>query len=215
MLIHKNFAKFLTTLGTASMQINEDRNWEALYQTNDTQWDHGEASPGLVDYLLEQSGIPLGQALVPGCGHGHDARALAQAGWMVTGLDIAPSSIPMAKRLADEESLNINYLIGDFLRDKPYQKFDLVFEHTLFCAIQPSQRSDYVKALRGWLKPEGLYLAVNYMITEDNGEPPFCTTSEELDKRFGESFDLLRRWTPRSYESRTGKELMNKWQMRS
>ncbi|MBT5620017.1 MAG: thiopurine S-methyltransferase, partial [Verrucomicrobia bacterium] len=33
------------------MQINKDRDWEALYQANDTFWDHGEASPGLVDYL--------------------------------------------------------------------------------------------------------------------------------------------------------------------
>ena len=27
------------------MQINEDRDWEALYQANDTFWDHGEAAP--------------------------------------------------------------------------------------------------------------------------------------------------------------------------
>ncbi len=33
------------------MQINEDRDWEALYRADDTFWDHGEASPGLVDYL--------------------------------------------------------------------------------------------------------------------------------------------------------------------
>jgi hypothetical protein len=88
-----------------------------------------------------------------------------------------------------------------------------VFEHTLFCAIPPGRRGDYAKALRGWLKPGGLYLAVNYMITEDNGEPPFSSTAAELDERFGGSFELLRRWTPRSYESRTGKELMNEWRM--
>ncbi len=196
------------------MQINEDRDWEALYQANDTFWDHGEASPGLVDYLAANSSLPLGQALVPGCGRGHDARALAQAGWAVTGLDLAPSSVPLAKHLADEERLPIDYRIGDFLSDEPHQPFDIVFEHTLFCAIPPTRRSDYVQALRSWLKPGGLYLAVNYMITEDNGEPPFSTTTAELDERFGEPFELLRRWTPRSYESREGKELMNEWKMK-
>ena len=52
------------------------------------------------------------------------------------------------------------------------------------------------------------------MITDDNGEPPFSTTTTELDERFGETFELLRRWTPRSYESREGKELMNEWRLR-
>ena len=196
------------------MQINEDRDWEALYQANDTFWDHGEASPGLVDYLAANSSLPLGQALVPGCGRGHDARALAQAGWAATGLDLAPRSVPLAKRLADEERLPIDYRIGDFLSDEPHKLFDLVFEHTLFCAIPPVRRDDYVQALRRWLKPGGLYLAVNYMITEDNGEPPFSTTTAELDERFGEPFELLRRWTPRSYESREGKELINEWRFR-
>jgi SAM-dependent methyltransferase len=196
------------------MQINENRDWEALYQANDTFWDHGEASPGLVDYLAANSSLPLGQALVPGCGRGHDARALAQAGWAATGLDLAPSSVPLAKRLADEERLPIDYRIGDFLSDEPHKLFDLVFEHTLFCAIPPVRRDDYVQALRRWLKPGGLYLAVNYMITEDNGEPPFSTTTAELDERFGEPFELLRRWTPRSYEGREGKELINEWRFR-
>mgnify|MGYP002526737564 CR=1 FL=1 len=93
------------------MQINEDRDWEALYQANDTFWDHGEASPGLVDYLAADPALPPGQALVPGCGRGHDARALAKAGWSVTGLDLAPSSVPLAKRLADEEGLAIDYRV--------------------------------------------------------------------------------------------------------
>ena len=120
----------------------------------------------------------------------------------------------LAKHLADEERLPIDYRIGDFLSDEPHQPFDLVFEHTLFCAIPPVRRDDYVQALRRWLKPGGLYLAVNYMITEDNGEPPFSTTTAELDERFGEPFELLRRWTPRSYESREGKELINEWRFR-
>ena len=196
------------------MQINKDRDWEALYLANDTFWDHGEASPGLVDYLGANPRLSPSQALVPGCGRGHDARALAKAGWSVTGLDIAPSSVPLAKRLADEGELPVDYRVGDFLSDEPYQPFDLVFEHTLFCAIPPARRDDYAQALRHWLKPGGLYLAVNYMITDDNGEPPFSTTTTELDERFGETFELLRRWTPRSYESREGKELMNEWRLR-
>ena len=196
------------------MQINQDRDWEALYQANETFWDHGAASPGLVDYLVANPRVSPGQALVPGCGRGHDARALAKAGWSVTGLDIAPSSVPLAKSLADEGGLSIAYHVGAVLGAEPEQACGLVFEHTLFCAIPPSRRDDYAQALHRWLKPGGLYLAVNYMITDDNGEPPFSTTTTELDERFGKTFELLRRWMPRSYESREGKELMNEWRLR-
>ena len=46
------------------------------------------------------------------------------------------------------------------------QKFDWLFEHTLFCAIDPSHRDHYVAALKRWLKPEGKYVAVFYMIPD-------------------------------------------------
>ena len=194
------------------MQINEDRDWEWHYQAAEIFWDHGEASPGLVDFLVStEAHLPLGQAVVPGCGRGHDARALAKAGWQVTGLDIAPSSVPMAQKLAADEALAIDFQQGDFLRDEPPQPFDLLFEHTLFCAINPEQREAYVRAAQRWLRPGGTYLAVNYLITEDDGEPPFSTTAEELDDRFLPGFELVRRWVPRSYENRQGKELMNLW----
>jgi len=197
------------------MQINEDRDWESFYQANDLMWDHGEASPGLVDFLAAaDAASQLGQALVPGCGRGHDARVLAKAGWHVTGLDIAPSSIPLAKKLATAEELEIDFQLGNFLEDEPSQSFELLFEHTLFCAIKPRQRDAYVHAARRWLRPGGTYLAVNYIITDDDGEPPFSTTAEELDERFQSGFELLRRWTPRSYENRQGKELMNLWRRR-
>ena len=196
------------------MQINKERNWESLYQANEIFWDHGEASPGLVDFLSSSSNkMPLGRAIVPGCGRGHDARALAMAGWNVTGLDIAPSSIPMAQQLATDKGLDIDFLLGDFLSKKPAIQFDLIFEHTLFCAINPNRRRDYVKAIQQWLKPNGHYLAVNYIITDDDEEPPFSTSAEELDIKFRPCFNLIKRWTPRSYENRTGKELMNLWSL--
>ena len=194
------------------MQINEDRDWESFYQEDDLMWDHGEASPGLVDFLsTTEADIAPGQALVPGCGRGHDARALSKAGWRVTGLDIAPSSVPMARELAATEGLKIDFRLGNFLEDEPYQPFDLLFEHTLFCAISLGQRDAYVRAAKRWLRPGGTYLAVNYIITDDDGDPPFSTTAGELDERFLRDFELIRRWTPRSYENRKGKELMNLW----
>ena len=104
--------------------------------------------------------------------------------------------------------------LTDFLADAPPYQFDWIFEHTLFCAIQPEQRDDYVRAVLRWLKPDGQYLAVNYLIPDKDG-PPFGTTREELERRFSPELELLKEWVPRSYPNRTGLELMLWWQRKA
>jgi len=106
--------------------------------------------------------------------------------------------------------LTARFELGDFLKDSPPFLFDWVFEHTLYCAIDPHDRDDYVQALLRWSKPGGNYLAVNYLIPDTDG-PPFGTTREELIKRFSPHFDLLVERVPRSYPNRTGLELMLWW----
>ena len=67
------------------------RDWNAAYEGGDTPWDKGYASPPLIEFLKLQS--ISGRVLVPGCGAGHDVRALAAEGAEVVGLDIAPRGI--------------------------------------------------------------------------------------------------------------------------
>ena len=186
-------------------------NWEAHYQTNDTPWDKGEASPGLVDWLAAHPNAPRGKVLVPGCGLGHDVRAWAAAGFQATGFDIAPSAVERAKVAGMPE--RTEFRLGDFLADEPHAAFDWVFEHTCFCAIQPNQREDYVRAVLRWLKPGGHYLAVNYFIPDKEG-PPFGVDREEIWVRFSPHFELLEEWTPRSYPNLTGLERMFLWKRR-
>lgn len=187
--------------------------WEAKYLANDMPWDKGEASPGLVDFLADQTDLPRGTVLVPGCGLGHDVRAWAAAGFDATGFDVAPSAVRLARERTAATGLCANFQQGDFLEGTPTQPFDWVFEHTLFCAIDPARREDYVQATRRWLRPGGHYLAVHYLIPDKEG-PPFGTTREELLQRFSPHFDLLKEWVPRSYPNRTGLELMLWWRKR-
>jgi len=185
--------------------------WESRYQTKDMPWEKGAASPGLVDFLKENPALARSTVGVPGCGTGHDVRAWASAGFSAHGFDIAPSAIRLATEATHAAGLRAKFMLADFLRDDPPLRFDWIFEHTLFCAIQPSQRDVYVEAVLRWLKPEGQYLAVNYLIPDQDG-PPFGTTREELWRRFFPHFELKQEWVPRSYPNRTGQELMLWWQ---
>jgi SAM-dependent methyltransferase len=188
--------------------------WEQRYLTNDMPWEKGAPSPGLVDFLAAHPELPRGTACVPGCGTGHDVREWARAGFNAFGFDIAPSGIRLATEKTAAAGLSAQFQLADFLRDEPPFQFDWLFEHTLFCAINPNERDDYVRAVLRWLKPDGQYLAVNYLIPDKDG-PPFGTTRDELWMQFSPHFDLLKEWVPRSYPNRTGLELMLWWRRKA
>jgi len=184
--------------------------WEQRYQTGDMPWEKGEGSPGLIDFLAAHPELPRGTVLVPGCGTGHDVRTWASAGFTVLGLDLAPSAVRIAREKTVAAGLTAEFQNTDFLVADPPHPFDYVFEHTLFCAIDPVRRDDYVRAVLRWLSPSGQFIAVHYML-RDAKEPPFGCTQEELMERFSPHFELQRGYVPRSYPNRAGLELLLWW----
>jgi SAM-dependent methyltransferase len=184
--------------------------WESHYQQGDTPWEKGGPSPGLVDFLAVE---PVrGRVLVPGCGHGHDVRALAATADEVVGIDIAPSAITAASNVPPVDGER--YELADLFALPPHLRgaFDWVWEHTCFCAIDPAQRPAYVEAVAGALKPGGKLLAIFYLDpgndSPDEG-PPFEVSIAELDRLFLPRFELIREWLPlRTYPGREGREWM-------
>jgi hypothetical protein len=186
--------------------------WEHRYQIRDMTWDKGAPSPGLVDFLAAHPALPRGAVCIPGCGTGHDVREFARAGFEAFGFDLAPSAVALASKSAPP-GRPASFQLADFLHDDPPQLFDCLFEHTLFCAIQPQERDAYVRAVLRWLKPKGTYLAVNYFDCGPDG-PPWPTSRTEQMRRFSPHFELQADWTPRSYPNREGRERMFWWSRR-
>ncbi|HZR47644.1 MAG TPA: methyltransferase domain-containing protein [Candidatus Manganitrophaceae bacterium] len=188
--------------------------WARLYQSGETGWDQGGPSPGLVDFLNGKNYVLPGRILVPGAGRGHDARALARAGFGVTGIDAVASAVEQAVQLARAEKLEqIEFVQADFF-DLPSSlrgPYDWIFEHTFFCAIDPALRDRYVEIAADLLKPSGRLLGVFFNIQPESG-PPFGTTRRELIDRFTPYFNLLEEAVPRSLPNREGKELLMLWQ---
>src|SRR3954454_12675046 len=96
--------------------LMSETEWEQRYQTGDMPWEKGEPSPGLVDFLTAQSGMPRGTVAVPGCGTGHDVRAWANAGFQAYGFDLAPSGIRLAQEKTAAAKLKAEFSQADFLR---------------------------------------------------------------------------------------------------
>ncbi|MFO1500801.1 MAG: methyltransferase domain-containing protein [Verrucomicrobiota bacterium] len=196
--------------GAENRQINE---WEQRYQTKDMPWEKGAPAPGLVDFLAAHPDLPSATVAVPGCGTGHDVLAWARAGFKVCGYDLAPSAVQLCRERVGDAGLHATCRVADFLRDDPPQTFDWLFEHTLFCAISPACRDDYVRAAERWARPGGQFLAIHYLIPDTDG-PPFGTTRQEILDRFSSGFELIEDWVPRSYPNRTGLEWMLWWRRR-
>ena len=192
--------------------------WDACYRANDTPWDKGAPAPPLLEWL-EQPGHRFdGDVVVPGCGLGHDVRAIAATGQarQVCGLDFSPAALAKARQCspASVES----YVEANLFTLPPELcgRFDWVFEHTCFCAIDPSRRTEYVRAVAQALRAGGHLLAVFYLRPWEDGKPmppgggpPFGAAVPELDALFAGQFNLLEEATPtRAYPGREGRELI-------
>lgn len=183
------------------------------YETGDTPWEKGLAAPPLLE-VLGKLGLGIwgnGPVLVPGCGHGHDVRPLAAAGLEPVGLDLAPLAIAAAEAYpkAGEESFELaDFLDPEWREGKSYSA---IWEHTCFCAIDPSRRDDYAQACADLIRPGGRLIGVFFLTpnepgTENEG-PPFNSAIPEIDARFAPWFDREHGWVPEmSHQGREGQE---------
>lgn len=190
--------------------------WEARYTSGDTPWDKGLAHPGLQEWLRRH---PLrGKVLVPGSGTGHDVRAIsANPNAQVVGMDIAPSAIARAR--TPKPTGSEVYVLGDFLAGDAIAlgPFDALFEHTCFCAIPPSRRSDYVREAAAALQPGGIFLGVFFGNPPNPlpDSPPFPCPVEEVERLFAPAFEILETCDAiPTYPERAGREYLRVFRRR-
>ena len=187
--------------------------WNERYLTGDTPWEKGSPAPPLLE-LLEKTDDEIwgeGTVLVPGCGTGHDVRALASTGLSVLGLDLAKEAV--AKARSTPSVGHEEFALGDFLEPEWWEgkQFSSIWEHTCYCAIDPSRRSDYAKACAHLISPGGHLVGVFFLTPQGPGEedqgPPFNSSITELDARFAPWFDRVDAWVPENcYPGREGQE---------
>jgi methyl halide transferase len=181
--------------------------WERHYNEEDLRWDLNEAAPPLVLLWQEKKFSPC-KVIVPGCGAGHEVLFLAKKGFNVTAVDYSHGAIKLIKSTFEKNNYSGEVLHQDFfeLDCKYNESFELMVEHTFFCAINPNMRQRYVETAKRILKPGGYLIGLFYETNEDGG-PPFNTRKEDIETCFSSSFmiESLSK-TPHSAEQRLEKE---------
>ncbi|NCN41128.1 methyltransferase domain-containing protein [bacterium] len=188
-------------------EVNGDHFWTEIYQTEDPDWDLKEPATPLHS-ILPQLKLSKQRVLVLGCGKGHDAAFLAQKGHLVTAVDFSPEAIRGAKENYGNIQ-NIQWVQGDaFQLSKELGPFDMIFEHTCYCAISPTRRKELIKVWRDQLVSGGHLLGIFFTMSRRIG-PPFGGSEWELTQRLKSHFQN-RYWTRwrNSIPGRQGKELI-------
>lgn len=148
--------------------------WQGIYDAGDARWDQGAPAPPLAAFFAADRGT--GRAIVPGCGRGHDALMLAARGWQVTGVDFATSAVVDARAAAAGRGIAAEFAQLDWFTaaEQPGWRgaFDLVVEHTCFCAIDPARRDAYVDVVHALLRPGGRLVGLIWSCGREGG-PPF------------------------------------------
>ncbi|MBQ7408241.1 MAG: class I SAM-dependent methyltransferase [Clostridia bacterium] len=84
---------------------------------------------GWANYIVNQikSTAPNAKSgLDVACGTGYFTRALKNAGYAVTGIDLSPEMLTSAQRITAKQNLFIPYMVGDMTNLKVHKKVDFI-----------------------------------------------------------------------------------------
>jgi hypothetical protein len=180
--------------------------WENRYSSGATGWDIGHAAPALTTYAkqLKSKNIAI---LVPGAGRGHEVAYLWNNGFKnITVVDIASQPLSaIQEQLPDFPKENL--IQTDFF-EWMGGPFDLIFEHTFFCALLPELRSAYVKKMSELLTLNGKLVGLLFDFPLTDFGPPFGGCTVEYLSLFSDKFSVrtLEQAT-NSIAPRAGREL--------
>jgi ubiquinone/menaquinone biosynthesis C-methylase UbiE len=104
-----------------------------------------------------------GKLLELGCGAGEYSLWLAEKGYEVSGVDIAPTAIAWAQERAQERRLQIDFRVGNVLDLQDYSDsvFDVVLDGHCFHCIIGTDRPKFLASVWRVLKPGGFFLTDN------------------------------------------------------
>ncbi len=165
--------------------------WNDRYRDGNLPWDTGRPSSEL-ERVLSQSTIHPCRALDIGCGTGTNSVWLAQQGFQVTGVDVAPLAVELAQRRAQATGVNVHFLVADVLKLPDLGgPFSFFFDRGCYHAVRRDAPGQYAPAVARQLAAggRGLILAGNAREPHDPGPP--VVTEEQIRDELGLAFEIL------------------------
>ena len=152
------------------MGLLDETYWDNRYKQQSDSWDLGEVSPPLKAYFNKIADKSV-RILIPGGGNSYEAEYLFNKGFRnVYVLDIAQTALQNLKlrvpNFPDTQLIHSDFFVLDMT-------FDMIIEHTFFCALHPDLRRQYVLKMNALLVPKGELIGLLFKLPLDRIEPPF------------------------------------------
>ncbi|KKZ66253.1 hypothetical protein EMCG_08024 [[Emmonsia] crescens] len=146
----------------------------------------------------DRNGNKRKKALVPGCGRGFDVFLLAEFGYDAYGLEYSDTALEICRQEAARVGDNIpvrderigkgkvTFVQGDFFKNDWLEKigveegaFDLIYDYTFFCALNPVLRPRWASRMTQLLapSPHGNLICLEFPTAKDPAAegPPFAS----------------------------------------
>jgi methyl halide transferase len=168
------------------MELN-DQYWNNRYLQMDTGWDLKSVSPPLKRYF-DKPIQPMGRVFIPGCGQAHEAEYLLELGLeQVVLLDFAPALVQHLRQKFENTAVDVRE--GDIFDH--LGSYDTIVEQTLFCAIDPARRAEYVMKMADLLHKDGVWIGLLFNRHFDKAGPPFGGTQAEYEDLMKDHFQII------------------------
>ncbi len=135
--------------------------WNESYASGQLPWDTGQPEPLLVEFVTSGAVTP-GLTLEIGVGTGTNAIWLAERGFNVLGVDVAPLAVERAHAKMKGRALRCRFAEWDFLKAPPPDgPFQFVFDRGCFHVFdEPGERQRFAAHVAATLAPGGLWLSL-------------------------------------------------------
>jgi SAM-dependent methyltransferase len=173
------------------MVMTEHIEWNDRYRDDNLPWDTGRPSSELQRVLSEYPIQPC-RALELGCGTGTNSVWLAQQGFDVTGIDLAPLAVERAEERARTARVTARFVVADMLQLPDLDgRFEFFFDRGCYHAVRRDAPEQYAPGVARQLIAgcRGLILAGNAREPHDPGPP--VVTEQQIRDELGVAFQIL------------------------
>jgi len=145
------FASGVLPHGPEGMRLLE--RWDSAYR-GDRQagWDTGSPAPEL-KRVIEGGFVKPCRTAVLGCGSGTNAVYLAQKGFEVTAIDVAPTALGIAAGKAEKAGVDVRWVLADVLALPELETFDFIFDRGCYHNVRYVDAAGFVGSLRRLSRP--------------------------------------------------------------
>ena len=159
--------------------------------------------PALVHFLAKNTTfVPelqktkSARVLVPGCGRGYALETFSSTFFdseNIVGLEVSETARNACEAYQSEHTSKAKCVVDDFFAHdvaSDDEKYDVIYDCTFLCAIQPTQRHVWAEQMRNLTKKGSRVISLVFPLGDFKGGPPFALSPELVKSLLQNDFDV-------------------------